>query len=139
MRVSLLQCLLLTLALSGGIMLVGKSLLLVFNDDATVIRLGFLRLKYILYFEGINVLIEIFSGAMRGYGHSLVPALMALLGICGVRILWVYTVFARDGSFTTLMTCYPISWAITAVGLIAAYAIFRRRRAGELEAGAPAA
>ena len=136
LRVSLAKCMVCALVISGGILLAGKPLLLLFNDDATVIRLGFLRLKYILYFEGINVLIEVFSGAMRGYGHSLIPALLALLGICGMRIVWVYTVFASDNRYTTLMACYPISWAITAAGLITAYAIFRRRRSRRLASAA---
>ncbi len=127
MRRCLIQDMTFTIIASGGILLMAFPLLRVFNTDPTVVEFGYTRLRFLLYAEGLNVIIEIFSGAMRGYGNSLIPAMIALGGICGVRILWVFTVFTRDQTFSTLLWCYPLSWAVTAFALIAAYFIFMRK------------
>jgi len=120
-RISIIQDMIVTVAMSGLILLLGKPLLHIFNDDPAVIRIGIVRLRYILLAEGINVIIEILSGCMRGYGRSFIPALICTAGICGVRITWVYTVFRRKPKFDTLMTAYPLSWAVTAAALVLAY------------------
>ncbi|MBP3271672.1 MAG: MATE family efflux transporter, partial [Ruminococcus sp.] len=70
-------------------------------------------------------IIEILSGWMRGFGYSFIPALICIIGICGVRITWVYTAFASDKTFPRLMTAYPISWTVTALGLIISYLYVR--------------
>lgn len=86
-----------------------------FSSDPLVIGLGNTRIIYVVYTQFINILIEILSGAMRGYGFSLPPAVLTLIGICGVRIAWVYAVFPSSHTFATLMASYPISWIVTAV------------------------
>lgn len=123
LKLSLIQDCLFTLAFSSLILIFGTPLLRLFNNDPTVLEYGKIRLLFILVPELINVLIEIFSGAMRGYGNSLAPALIALLGVCGVRIIWVYAVFPHYKSFATLLFCYPLSWVVTAVGVIVAYGV----------------
>ena len=120
-RLSLIQNLISTAVLSVIILLVGKYFLMIFNSDPVIADIGMIRLKYIVGAEVINVVIEIVSGCMRGYGHSFVPALMCTVGICGVRILWSYTAFKSDPSFDVLMTAYPLSWLITALALIFSY------------------
>ena len=120
-RLSLIQNLIFTATLSVVLLLTGKYLLMIFNDDPIVAEIGMIRVKYILTTEVINVVIEIFSGCMRGYGHSFVPALMCTVGICGVRIIWSYTAFRADPSFDVLMAAYPLSWLITAGSLVIAY------------------
>ena len=69
-----------------------------------------------------------FSGALRGYGFSLVPAIVAIFGICGVRVGWVYTVFAQTQTFRTLLIAYPVSWAVTAAALVVVYLIYIRHQ-----------
>ena len=69
------------------IIIFGKQLLRLFNSDPNVIAFGYQRIFWILSFEVINGTIDIISGAMRGYGESLTPALIALVCICGVRIV----------------------------------------------------
>lgn len=86
-----------------------------FSSDPLVIGLGNTRIIYVVYTQFINILIEILSGAMRGYGFSLPPAVLTLIGICGVRIAWVYAVFPSSHTFATLMASYPISWIVTAI------------------------
>ena len=112
------------------IIIFGKQLLRLFNSDPNVIAFGYQRLFWILSFEVINGTIDIISGAMRGYGKSLTPALIALVCICGVRIVYIFTYFASHRSFTTLMLAYPISWIITVIVISAAYLIMRKNGLG---------
>lgn len=112
------------------IIIFGKQLLRLFNSDPNVIAFGYQRLFWILSFEVINGTIDIISGAMRGYGESLTPALIALVCICGVRIVYIFTYFASHRSFTTLMLAYPISWIITVIVISVAYLIMRKNGLG---------
>lgn len=111
----------------------GRPLLGLFNRDPAVASIGMVRLRYIVSAEVINVVMEIMSGAMRGYGYSLVPALITFAGVCGIRITWVYTVFRASQGFHTLMMVYPISWTVTAAALSIAYLLFLRRFRGQGE------
>ena len=112
--------------LSGLACLLADHLLAFFNDVASIIEIGRIRVFYIVGFYAVCVFIEGFSGAMRGYGYSLPPALLMLATVCGVRIVWIYTVFAAEPTFRNIMVCYPISWTITAVLLAGIYGFYRK-------------
>ena len=113
-------------ALSGMACLFSDELLALFNGAAAVIEIGRIRVWYIVGFYFVCVFIEGLSGAMRGYGYSLPPALLMLGTVCGVRIVWMYTVFAANPSFKSSMLCYPISWTATAVLLVVIYRFYRK-------------
>ena len=120
-----------TMFVSVIILYAGKFLLSLFNGEAAVIEFGMMRLIAIVGFEVLNVLVDGPSGALRGYGKSITPAILSLVGICGVRIVWVYTVFAKMPSFAMLMGVYPVSWLVTAVLILGAYFILRPKPAAE--------
>ncbi len=117
LRQSLMLSLLFTAAFSAVTLYFGSELLALFNDDPLVEEYGIIRLEYILFPEVVNSCIEVFSGAMRGLGSSLTPAITALVGICGCRILWVVTFYQVAPSFERLMACYPLSWIVTVIPL----------------------
>ena len=124
-----------TLAISAVIVAVGPWILAVFNDEPEVILLGMIRIIAIVGFEALNNLVDAVSGAMRGYGKSLEPAIISLLGICVLRIVLVYTVFQDNPSFEVLMSVYPISWVVTSTMLFIGYfRLIRRLQRGEKKA-----
>lgn len=126
LKVCLTQSLIVTVAVSATLILLGRPLLLLFNSDPTVLYYGYRRLLLILTFEFLDTVIEIMSGCLRGFGHSLEPAIITLFGVCVFRVTWVYTAFRAFPTFTVLLTSYPLSWVIAAVLLIIAY--FRIKR-----------
>ena len=128
LKITFLQDMVFTVIIAIVILVSGRYLLRFFNSDPDVIAVGITRLEFILTAEFINVIIEILSGYMRGFGFSLVPALVCMLGICGVRITWRYTVFAHYKTFDVLMMTYPISWAVTAAALIVAFVYVNKKR-----------
>lgn len=123
---TLLMDLAATAAASGIILLTGRFLLSLFNSDPAIISLGYLRLLFISGTCVIQVFIEVISGALRGYGFSVLPAIVAIFGICGVRVGWVYTFFARAPAFRNLLYSYPISWAATAAAMVVVYFVLTR-------------
>lgn len=126
-RICMVQDFVFTAAISGVILLSGHALLRIFNTDPEVVRIGYIRILILISAELVNVIIEILSGAMRGHGQSLIPAIVSLVGICGVRIIWVYTVFPFSKTFATIMAAYPLSWAITALVLVISYFMMMRK------------
>ena len=81
------------------VLLSARTLLAFFNSDPAVIDLGYLRLSVILPAYAFSLVYEILSGYLRGFGISLVPAVLTMLGVCGIRIAWVKFVFPQN------MTC----------------------------------
>ena len=109
------------------ILFFAEDILNLFNSDPEVIRLGVIRLWYIVLPELVNVLMEGISGALRGYGISLTPAVITLICVCGTRVVWVFTIFRSISTYATLMAVYPVSWFITTIFLIAAYSYHIKR------------
>lgn len=103
----------------------GKFLLSLFNSDAQVIELGYLRLLVIFTAYIFSMIYEVMSGYLRGFGISLVPAIFTTIGVCGTRIAWVYAVFPRYGTFKALLFAYPASLSITALLILIALLIYR--------------
>lgn len=106
-------------------LLSGKYLIALFNNDPEVIRLGMVRLKFIFMSYIFSTIYECMSGYMRGFGISLTPALLTIFGVCGTRIIWIYTVFPMSQTFETIMQVYPISLAINMVLIFCALIITR--------------
>ena len=71
-------------------------------------------------------IMDTLCGSLRGLGYSVVPMVVSLLGACGFRILWIYTVFAHNHTLYTLYLSYPVSWLITASAHLVCYFIIRR-------------
>ena len=125
-------------ALASGIAILlvlgsGHFLLSIFNRDPEVIALGYTRLMTVFTAYFFSMLYEVMSGYLRGFGISLVPALLTMLGVCGVRILWIATAFPRNRTFQTILLAYPLSLAATAVLILLALLIYHpsRRTKGE--------
>lgn len=125
LKLCLIQSIIGTGVSCGLILLFGKTLLSVFNDDPAVIDIGYIRLQYIFLAYIFSFSQEIFSGYLRGFGVSAIPALCSIFGICGVRLGWIFTVFKRFPTFSTIMQVYPISLGITAIVIIVVTVILR--------------
>lgn len=108
--------------------------ILIFTADAAVIPWAMIRMKHVLIFQWIATSYELSGQCMRGMGHSLLPALFSVLGSCVLRIVWIYTVFKVFSSFEMLMNIYPITWIITGIATLIAYAVITRKEYRKMEA-----
>lgn len=98
-----------------------------FTSDTAVIEIAAERIFLIAAFEVINMVIEVMSGALRGLGRSLSPALLSVFCICGVRMIWLFLIFPMNRTFGWLFTVYPISWIIAMIAITIAYLIVKRK------------
>ena len=119
------------IALAAAITIIlffGKSLLSLFNSEPEVVSTGYIRLVMIMLSHSFSLLYEVMSGYLRGFGISLTPALLTMLGVCGVRIAWIKLAFPRSMTFRTIMTAYPISLSFTALLIFIALICYRPAR-----------
>ena len=103
----------------------GRTLLSIFNQDPEVIATGYIRLVTVMLSHTFSLLYELFSGYLRGFGISVVPAVLTMLGVCGIRIAWIRLVFPQFQTFRSIMLVYPISLCTTALLLFAALVYYR--------------
>ena len=116
-----------TSVMCAGFIFFGDRLIYIYTDDAAVAKIALIRMTCVLSFQFLNLFIDVLSGSMRGVGHSFVPAVISAVGVCGVRLLWVYTVFPHSPNFSTLIAVYPVSWAVTAAAIVCAYFILKKK------------
>ena len=93
----------------------------IYSTDAEVIQLAARLLMITVPFNFIFMPMEIFSGAMRGTGHAVVPTLIMCVCICLYRVLWVLTVVKLYHYIEVLALCYPISWVLADIAMYIAY------------------
>lgn len=84
-------------------------------DRNAILMTGMIRLTYIGLFYGICGIMDCYNGMLRGLGRSWVPLLSSVIGVCVLRIVWIYTIFAAHRTLETLYVSYPISWFLTAI------------------------
>lgn len=90
-----------------------------------------LRMVHVLSMIAFTASYEVSGGALRGMNHSLSPALLTIIGSCGIRILWIYTVCVKYNTFETLMDIYPISWVVTGIAVVVTYMIYSKKELGK--------
>ncbi|MCM1530226.1 MAG: MATE family efflux transporter [Alistipes sp.] len=94
----------------------GKPLLSIYiSDSDEAIKYGLVRIMYICVPYFLCGLMDVATGMLRGIGSSIQPLIITVTGVCGFRILWIYTIFRmeRFHSLETLYISYTISWLAT--------------------------
>ena len=104
-----------TLSLSGLIMLTGRPLLFILTKDQAVRDTTWLMMIYFVPWYFTWVVIEVLSAVLRGSGDAVRPVVITGLGICLLRAVWIVTLFARIHTLFVLCLCYPVSWTLTSL------------------------
>lgn len=120
-RVCLKIALVVTVVLSLLLLFFARYCFRLFTDNPQVIRYAIQITYYFVPFYFIWTFIEVIANALRGAGDALVPMLISVGGICGLRILWVLFIVPHWSTLLGISICYPVSWFFTAVILIIHY------------------
>lgn len=99
-------------------------------DSAEAIQWGMVRLTFLCIPYFLCGLMDVSTGALRGMGASLAPMIISVLGVCGIRISWISTIFQMPQFHTPqcLYASYTVSWTATFVcQMIAFFLIYRKR------------
>ncbi|MBO5372415.1 MAG: MATE family efflux transporter [Lachnospiraceae bacterium] len=111
----------------------GEPLLSIYSSDAEVIKYGLSRMAIICTMYCLCGIMDTMVGALRGIGYAFIPMIVSLMGACGLRIIWIFTVFRWQHSLESLYISYPISWTITGLVHMLCYVIIRRKQLRRLE------
>lgn len=93
----------------------------IYTTDPEVILLGAYVMMWVVPFNCVFMPVEVFGGAMRGVGYSVVPTVITCLCVCVFRVVWVFTMVARFHIVEMLVVCYPISWILSATVFFVTY------------------
>lgn len=116
------------LVLSNLAIYFGENLLGLYSDDPQVIVVGIRRLRVICSLYFLCGLMDVTVGVLRGLGAAMSPMIISLTGACGLRVLWIFTIFQWYRSLETLYISYPITWTVTWMAqLICLFVIWKKR------------
>ena len=133
---------LMTVAAAGFIVgnlsyIFGRELLGIYiTDSPEAINYGMERLKFMLIPYFLCGIMDTTTGAMRGIGSSVIPMIITVVGVCVMRIVWIYTVFAMPQyhTFSGLFISYPISWLLTFAALFISFITVMRHKEKKINA-----
>ena len=109
----------LSVIVTGIVMLLlklfGRSIYTLFTQDENVLNIGTQMLNFMVVAFPAYIIIEIFSGSLRGIGDSWIPMIITASGVCILRILWILTIVPKYPNIFTILWAYPISWVTTSI------------------------
>jgi Na+-driven multidrug efflux pump len=132
-RNSLIIVTILGIIFGGGFYLFGEQFLSIYTNVPKEIEVGIIRLAYLCLPYFLYGLVDVMVGDLRGLGSSTTPMIVSIIGICGLRIAWIYLVFNPNTDFINvndlnlLYISYPISWIVTFTILIICYVILYKK------------
>ena len=102
-------------------------LLSMFTTDHRVVAIATTRLTVLYISLPLALLMDGMTYSIRGLGYSIIPTIVSVVGVCGFRILWIYTVFKSVGTYFSILLVYPISWIIVFSILFVCYRVLLRK------------
>ncbi len=101
------------------------------TDSAEAIACGMVRLLYVCLPYFIFGVMDVTTGALRGMGAAMTPMIISVMGVCGIRLIWIYTIFQipRFHTLDCLFLSYLVSWIITLVAQMIAFFVLYRHTA----------
>lgn len=115
MRDSLICVILTGVILGRGALFFGPQLMSLYTSGSEVVTLGLERIKWVCGLYALCGMMDVMVGILRGIGYSVLPMIVSLIGACGLRIIWIFTLFQTERFHkpTFLYVTYPVSWGIT--------------------------
>ncbi len=114
-------CLLVVLTIGVGMgvgaYLLGNPLLSLYTNDPEVILYGLERLSIVSFYYALCGVMDVQVGVLRGMGYSVVPMIISLVAICGLRFVWLATAFQMYYTRIVLYLSYPVTWVVASVAL----------------------
>jgi putative MATE family efflux protein len=86
-----------------------------------VIAFGMVRIRWVSAVYFTCGMMNVCCGMIRGLGKSWLPMFVTAIGACGLRIVWIVTVFAAHRELSVLYASYPVSWIVTSAAHIVCY------------------
>ncbi len=110
----------------------GIELMGLYTSSPEVAELGLERIKWVCGLYAFCGMMDVMVGVLRGIGYSILPMIVSLIGACGLRIIWIFTLFRTEPFHKPmyLYVTYPVSWSVTFIMHMICFIIVWRRIAG---------
>lgn len=130
------SCVLVTITgiILGGLMcLVSKQVVGIYSEVPEVIAVGAQRLTFICACYFLCGLMDTMVAGIRGMGSSIIPMVISITGICGIRLLMVFMCapYKEIDDLVALYLSYPVSWAFTTTLHLISFLILKRKKERE--------
>lgn len=105
----------------------GDKVLIIYTNSEDVIKCGveILSITTVPYF--LCGIMDLFPGALRGMGYSLVPMILSVIGTVGMRIFWIFVIFPSHRTLYDLFISYPASWTATIIMQVICFLVVRQK------------
>ena len=110
---SMLMAIIATVFVSALILLLADPLLDVIVDTEIIKEYAKIRLTVLCSTYFLCSVMECLSYTMRALGKSIPSMIICLIGACGLRLLWMKTIFGLNPTRYMLYLAWPVSWVIT--------------------------
>lgn len=115
------------LVLSGGIYIGRSFFVQIFTSDPEVISQSIAIAEFMVPIFITYITIEILSGTLQGMGDALIPTIITILGVCIIRVIWIFTMVPLHHAMRTVMASYPVSWTISTIAFFIYYEWYVRK------------
>jgi len=104
-------------------------LLKLYTSTPEAIEVGLLRMEIVVSVYFVAGMMEICNHSLRGIGYSLTPMIIALIGTCALRLLWIFallpvwesvlvavigiTEYTVTHQLWCIFTSWPATWVVT--------------------------
>ncbi len=102
-----------------------------FTTDENVLHYAFLRFSVVLVVQFLVCTYEIAGSVIRGFGYSMLPTAITVVGTCLLRVIWIRTVCAGTTDITKVFFVYPLSWIVTGTMMLVAFYVLYRKIKGK--------
>lgn len=126
-------CVIVTGVVLGGLAVIfGRQLLRIYTDNPVAVEAGMVRLEMICGTYALCGMMDVMVGVIRGIGYAVMPMAVSLVGACGLRLVWIATIFRIPEYHTirTIYMSYPVTWAITFAAHVLCFIIVWKKLTG---------
>lgn len=107
--------------LGVGSYLLGTPLLNLYTNDPKVVMYGLERMSIVGFYYALCGIMDVQVGVLRGMGYSVAPMIITLIAVCGLRLVWISTIFAMNPTRIILYLSYPVTWTVAGIALFVNY------------------
>ncbi len=98
-----------------------------FTTDSEVLNFASTFIRWVSPFYAIICVNQIFAGALRGVGKSMIPMVIMLSSFVFFRQIYLYVNKSLGGGYISMAMSYPAGWLICSVAMTIFYIIVMRK------------
>ncbi len=120
-RIAMIECLIFNLIMSWGAYFFAEPLIKLFIEDPEVIRIGVDMLRHLAPLYFVLATRDIYLGALRGFGDTKIPTILTIIGMVGVRQVYLAISSRFRFDMINVYNCYTYAWFAAAILMVGYY------------------